>query len=790
MKTKTKRVLLSTLCLCLVMSFSVFLVSCACAKEKDPQNSTSDVSTNSTSEVSTNSTSDVVDNSTSDVSTNSTSDVVDNSNSTTSVTVEKPSVELSLKTEFALSREYDGERVDVTANDYSYTGDGTVNVTWYKKGSDIALGNAPENAGEYKITLSSAETANYASKSVDYEYVITKKNLQIDEIQKSYLSGVVYNGGTDISDRLTLGKLTGLIARDVTAGELGTDTVYIDQALTTATLEDKNVGPAVGYTIKYVLAGENKDNYNAPANDTGKTNVVPLPLKASVNLVDPNLTKEYDGSDILDKNLFTVELTNAVSGDDVSLKVKSATLSSATPAEQVEVIFVLEDVLEGKDKENYIIPTKVENYVRIDVEKKTPVMNVNEGDLFLPCESDFGGIWYPDDAGYIAEYGTRIVELLGYGKNPLYGSEFPEEPEYTWLGLSSLTDITASTPAKLVYRYAGNEYYNAVINEYPVQLVESTEINNEDGNMPSVTQNANTIKWYKFDFNTSDSTYAFSVNNRQDLDVKIYRDNLSMRDPTIDDLYYTNYLMGETIFVRVITGETALDNYELFNKESFKVDEINATDGGDFAVLNNTQSETTYAISKVVLPNNGKLMVTSITDGVKVYEYKQMTGVAGNELKVGSVIDYNTNQNIIFSNYYLVFEVPASTNANISFANVTTVSGIVNLSNASVIDIESTNVKLNSGEIIHEKGSSIADHTKAVFLVKTSSGGAKLQVVNGTEPVTSKAIFNVYNQDGTQLINGSSNCQVTDNVNNEYLVVEVTLHYSLDSGSYTICEKE
>lgn len=70
------------------------------------------------------------------------------------------------------------DNLEAQMSEYQYEGDGDVEVKWYK--NDELLNTSPINSGKYVVEVFVNETDNFISSSVKHEYVISKKQVEIN----------------------------------------------------------------------------------------------------------------------------------------------------------------------------------------------------------------------------------------------------------------------------------------------------------------------------------------------------------------------------------------------------------------------------------------------------------------------------------------------------------------------------------------------------------------------------------------------------------------------------------
>ncbi len=132
----------------------------------------------------------------------------------------KRSTSVTLSSSLALDKVYDGNRVSIGADAYTYVGDGRIKITWYAdeggtKGA--ALSSAPFNAGTYYVGVSATEgTLFEATREVTKKFVISKASAVItvdtSDIVKTYgdvwsLPTATSNFGTPTAN-LTVSDMT------------------------------------------------------------------------------------------------------------------------------------------------------------------------------------------------------------------------------------------------------------------------------------------------------------------------------------------------------------------------------------------------------------------------------------------------------------------------------------------------------------------------------------------------------------------------------------------------------
>ena len=218
-----------------------------------------------------------------------------------------------------LGKEYDGEVISITKDDFVIEGNRASTIMFKAKGADenTYTATAPKKAGEYTVKVSVEATAEWKAATKTFDFAITKKVLTANETK-------VYDGNATMP-----ATLKGVIAGDAVTA--------------TITMTSKNAGATVK---EVVLAGADKDNYvvNVTASIT--------PMKISVDWEHP-----YDNSNILKG-----EPAELLLGDEATITVTMKYAYVGAAVQSVEIT--------GKDAGNYSLAIEDVNVeiVKADIE--------------------------------------------------------------------------------------------------------------------------------------------------------------------------------------------------------------------------------------------------------------------------------------------------------------------------------------------------------------------------------------------------------------------------------------
>lgn len=263
--------------------------------------------------------------------------------------------EIVLVTGKTLGKEYDGEVVSITKEDFVIAGDRTPTIMFKAKGADdnTYAATAPKKAGEYTVKVSAEATAEWKAASNTFDFAIAKKSLTATATK-------TYDGNATMPATLT----------GVVAGETVTATI---------TMTSKNVGA----TVKEVmLAGADKDNY-----------VVNVVASITPMVIDVAWKHSYNNA-----NIITGAPAKLIDGDEAMITVTMESANVGAAVQSCEIT--------GKDADNYSLAIEDVNVaiVKADIEG----FEISNADAF---DEFFVG------ATYIPEPTTDYVEIgTGYGE--------------------------------------------------------------------------------------------------------------------------------------------------------------------------------------------------------------------------------------------------------------------------------------------------------------------------------------------------------------------------------------
>ena len=148
--------------------------------------------------------------------------------------------EIVLVVDKTLGKEYDGEAVSITKDDFVIEGNRAPAFMFKAKGADdnTYTATAPKNAGEYTVKVSVEGTAEWKGTTKTFDFAITPMVISVE-----------WEIGYKNSNIIT-GELTGLIAGD--------------EATITVTMESANVGAAVQ---SFEITGKDAGNYSLAIED-------------------------------------------------------------------------------------------------------------------------------------------------------------------------------------------------------------------------------------------------------------------------------------------------------------------------------------------------------------------------------------------------------------------------------------------------------------------------------------------------------------------------------------------
>ena len=230
--------------------------------------------------------------------------------------------EIALVAGKTLGKEYDGEVISITKDDFVIEGNRVPTIMFKAKGADdnTYTATAPTNIGEYIVKVSVEGTAEWKAASKTFDFTIAKKELTVTGTKE-------YDGTATMP-----ATLTGVID-----GETVTATI---------TMTSKNAGATVQ---SVTLEGADKDNYVVKAN--GVTASI-TPMVIGVDWEHP-----YNNS-----NIITGEPAELLAGDEamITVTMKYAYVGAAVQSFEIT----------GRDAGNYSLAREDVNVeiVKADIE--------------------------------------------------------------------------------------------------------------------------------------------------------------------------------------------------------------------------------------------------------------------------------------------------------------------------------------------------------------------------------------------------------------------------------------
>lgn len=207
--------------------------------------------------------------------------------------------EIVLKEGKTFGKEYDGEVVSITKDDFVIEGNREPAFMFKAKGADdnMYVETAPKKAGEYTVKVSVAATAEWKAATKTFDFEIAKKELTVAAATKAYDGNVTIEATPN----------------GVVAGDAVTATI---------TMDSKNVGAIVK---EVALAGADKDNYVID-----KTKVTASITKKDITKDIPNMNYFYNATTSLFLYNGTTGGYGTISGDAVIMRIIFASKDAGT----------------------------------------------------------------------------------------------------------------------------------------------------------------------------------------------------------------------------------------------------------------------------------------------------------------------------------------------------------------------------------------------------------------------------------------------------------------------------
>lgn len=211
--------------------------------------------------------------------------------------------QIKLKSGVTLGKTYDGAAYSLSADKFTVNGNGVLTFEYKSKDASDWSASAPVNAGDYKVRVSVAATAEWKAAQATFDFAIAKKQLTISG---TTVAGKVYDGTKDAV--VTAGTLAGLIGNDVSVGVEATGIFASKDVAYELDVEPQDV------TVSYTFTGDLAKNYLAPVGETLRATINPKPLS------NVNLTKVYDGHGRFKRTALTVE-QGLIAGENIKIYV-------------------------------------------------------------------------------------------------------------------------------------------------------------------------------------------------------------------------------------------------------------------------------------------------------------------------------------------------------------------------------------------------------------------------------------------------------------------------------------
>lgn len=207
--------------------------------------------------------------------------------------------EIVLKEGKTFGKEYDGEVVSITKDDFVIDGNREPAFMFKAKGADdnTYAATAPKKAGEYTVKVSVAATAEWNAATKTFDFAIAKKELTVAAATKAYDGNVTIEATPD----------------GVVAGDAVTATI---------TMDSKNVGAIVK---EVALAGADKDNYVID-----KTKVTASITKKDITKDIPNMNYFYNATTSLFLYNGSTGSYGTIYGDAVIMRIIFASKDAGT----------------------------------------------------------------------------------------------------------------------------------------------------------------------------------------------------------------------------------------------------------------------------------------------------------------------------------------------------------------------------------------------------------------------------------------------------------------------------
>ena len=299
-----------------------------------------------------------------------------------------------------LGKEYDGEVISITKDDFVIEGNRAPTIMFKVKGADdnTYTATAPKKVGEYTVKVSVAATAEWKATSKTFDFAIAKKVLTATGTK-------VYDGNATVS-----ATLTGVVEGDAVTA--------------TITMTSKNIDATVQSVM---LEGADKDNYTINIENVSVT-IAPREIKIKDLEVEYNGTSSYI---LVNEQASNADATkyNFVTGDYVNLRLSFNAKANAgnTQADLKSIS------LHGNDAQNYKKPEISDVTVTV-LQRSITVMNREFKKTKVGVGQFEGSTWFAltEEEGFVAgetelKIGIKDTAVASYAVGGPYNMEFVED---------------------------------------------------------------------------------------------------------------------------------------------------------------------------------------------------------------------------------------------------------------------------------------------------------------------------------------------------------------------------
>ena len=308
--------------------------------------------------------------------------------------------EIKLAEGKTLGKEYDGEVISITKDDFVIEGNRAPTIMFKVKGADdnTYTVTAPKKVGEYTVKVSVAATAEWKAATKTFDFAIAKKVLTATGTK-------VYDGNATVS-----ATLTGVVEGDAVTA--------------TITMTSKNIDATVQSVM---LEGADKDNYTINIENVSVT-IAPREIKIKDLEVEYNGTSSYI---LVNEQASNADATkyNFVTGDYVNLRLSFNAKANAgnTQADLKSIS------LHGNDAQNYKKPEISDVTVTV-LQRSITVMNRKFKKTKVGVGQFEGSTWFAltEEEGFVAgetelKIGIKDTAVASYAVGGPYNMEFVED---------------------------------------------------------------------------------------------------------------------------------------------------------------------------------------------------------------------------------------------------------------------------------------------------------------------------------------------------------------------------